>query len=212
MLVTQATAEQRVVLSGVSWRTFKSLLEETGPRRGRFAYDRGLLEIMSPSSSQKLKGLIGRFLETLSLTLGVEIGSYGSTTFLREEEERGLEPDECYYIQNEMLVRGKADLDMTRDPPPDLVVEVDLSRSSLKKFPIYRSLGVPEIWRFDGRELTVHHLTADGTYLPEMRSAAFPEVPLGRLQEFLARWDQVGETTLVREFAEWVRVSLAGRA
>jgi Uma2 family endonuclease len=206
MPVVLPAAEQRVVLSDVAWNTFLDLAKSDGPCRGRLTYDQGVLEIMSPSGThEKLKGLIGRLIETLASVLDIEIGNYGSTTLLREAARRGLEPDECYYVQNEFRVRGKGDLDLGVDPPPDLVVEVDLSRSSLDKFAIYQSLGVQEIWRFDGAQLKVHVRGTGGEYSLSERSAAFPLLPLEGLREFLGRWSTMGETRLVREFAEWVR-------
>ena len=128
-----------------------------------------------------------------------------SDSFLHEAARRGLEPDECYYLQNEPCVRGKGDLDLGVDPPPDLVVEVDLSRSSLDKFAICQSLGIQEIWRFDGVELKVHVRSTQGEYCLAERSTAFPLLPLEGLREFLGRWNTAGENRLVREFAEWVR-------
>jgi Uma2 family endonuclease len=154
---------------------------------------------------ERLKSLIGRLIETLASILDIEIASYGSTTLLLKVARRGLEPDECYYVQNEPHVRGKGDVDLETDPPPDLVIEVELSRSALDKFVIYQSLGVPEIWRFDGTELKVHLRAKDGDYRLVDSSAAFPLLPLDGLQEFLSRWKTSGETRLVREFAEWVR-------
>ena len=206
MSVALPAAEQRVVLSEVAWETFLDLVNNPGPCRGRLAYDQGVLEITSPSGThERLKKLIGRFIETLASILDIEIASYGSTTLLHEAARRGLEPDECYYVENERLVRGKGDIDLAVDPPPDLIVEVDLSRSSLERFAIYQSLGVPEIWRFGGTELTVHLRGTEGEYSPSERSAAFPLLPLAGLREFLNRWRDSGENRLVREFADWVR-------
>lgn len=205
MPVAAFPAEQRVLLSDVSWDVFLELVNNPGALRGRLAYDQGVLEIMSPSGAhEKIKGLIGRFIETMSLILGLDISSYGSTTLLRVGERRGLEPDECYYVQSEPAVRGKGDIDLAVDPPPDIVVEVDLSRSSLDKFRVYQSLGVPEIWRFDGLALTIHVLGPDGSYRPAERSAAFPLLPVEGFREFLGRWASTPENWLVRSFAAWV--------
>jgi Uma2 family endonuclease len=205
MSVALPAADQRVVLSEVSWETFLGLVNNPGPCHGRLAYDQGVLEIMSPSGTQeRLKKLIGRFIETVASILNVEIARYGSTTLIHEDARRGLEPDESYYVQNESFVRGKGDVDLAVDPPPDLIVGVDVSRSSLGKFAIYQSLGVAEIWRFDGAVLTVYVRGADGEYSPTERSAAFPVLPLDGLRDFLGRWRDSGETRLVREFAEWV--------
>ncbi len=206
MPIAPPAAEQRVVVSNVSWETFLEFVQNPGPLRGRLSYDQGVMEIMSPSGThEKLKCLIARIVETYATTLNIDIASYGSTTFLREAEQRALEPDECYYVQSESLVRGTGDIDLAIHPPPDLVVEVDMSRSSLNKFAIYQSLGVPEIWRFDGTELVVHVRGAQGDYAVSEDSTVFPLLPMAGLREFLGRWNEISETGLVREFAEWVK-------
>jgi Uma2 family endonuclease len=207
--VLPAATDQRVILANVSWETFMALVRETESPRGRFAYDQGLLEILSPSGThERLKKFICRMIEILSLELGIDIASYGATTLLRTSKRRGLEPDECYYVQNEPRVRGKGDLDLKVDPPPDLVVEVDLSRDSLDKFQIYASLGVPEIWRLKDAQLRVYRLLADGRYAERQWSAAFPMLSLSVVRGFLARWDTMSETALLREFRSWVTRTL----
>ncbi len=206
--VLPATPEQRVILRNVSWETFLSLVRETDWPRGRFAYDQGTLEIMSPSGThENLKKFVGRLIETLTLRLGIDIRSYGSTTLLRKKKRSGLEPDECYYIQNEPAVRGKGDIDLRVDPPPDLFVEVDLSSYSLDKFPIYSKLGVPEIWRLKDMDLKVYRLGSNGKYVKTEESSLLPMLPLDVLREFLARWETKSETAVIREFEEWVMKS-----
>ncbi len=199
-----ATSEQRVVLSRVSWSTFLTLVRETESGRGRFAYDQGVLEIMSPSGMhERLSALIHDLIRIFSLRMGIEIASYGSTTLLRKSKQRGLEPDECYYVQNEPRIRGKGDIDLKTDPPPDLVVEVDLSSDSLDKLEIYSALGVPEIWRLKDGELRMHRLRSNGKYAERARSSVFPDLPLSVVRDFISHWDTAGETTLLREFEAW---------
>jgi Uma2 family endonuclease len=152
-------AEQRVVLDNISWSTYLAILRDAESCRGRIAYDRGVLEIMSPSKvHEHVKRLIGRMIEAFTEELNIDIESASSTTFKREDLARGFEPDECYYIAHAGVVRGKDDIDMTVDPPPDLIIEVDISRSSLNKFGIYRALGIPEVWRYDGETLHLYVL------------------------------------------------------
>ncbi len=199
-----ASAERRVVLSNVSWSTFLALVRETDSGRGRFTYDRGVLEILSPSGMhERIANLIDRLIGLLTLRLGIEVASYGSTTLLRESKRRGLEPDKCYYVQNEPKIRGKGDIDLKTDPPPDLVVEVDLSSDSLDKFEISSALGVTEIWRHANGELRIHRLRPNGKYVERARSSVFPDLPLNVLRDFISRWDTAGETTLLREFEAW---------
>src|SRR5262249_9991265 len=144
-------------------------------------------------------------IEMLTYELGIAISSGGSTTFKRKDLKRGLEPDECYWIAHEQEVRGKKKIDLARDPPPDLAIEIDISRSSLDRASIYVALGVPEIWRFEGRTLRVYVRQASGRYRTTKTSAAFPFLPVQRLTPFLKLDPQRDETSQVREFVQWLR-------
>jgi Uma2 family endonuclease len=123
----------------------------------RITYDRGALEIMTLSPEhERLKHLLGYFILILVEELGWNMAGFGSMTFKRKRHQRGLEPDECYWIENELAVRGKDRIDLRRDPPPDLVIEIDWTHSSLDRLAIFAILGVPEVWRFDGKDVTFH--------------------------------------------------------
>lgn len=202
--------DQRVLLDNISWPTYLAILDDAENRRGRIAYDRGVLEIMSPSRlHENVKSLIRRLIEVFTEVHGIEILSAGSTTFKREDLERGFEPDECYYIANASAVHGKDDVDLMIDPPPDLVIEVDVSRSSLNKFGIYGVLGVPEVWRYAGESLRIHVLR-EGQYEEADRSQVLPQFPIEKLIELLSRRTSIGETALIREFRK--RISQPGTA
>src|SRR3989304_8025833 len=126
MSVASQQSEQRVLLSGISWSTFESLVAESQNHGTRFTYDRGYLEMMSPAGEhERLKRLIGRMIEAATEELGIPISSASATTLKAEWEERGLEADESYYIANEPHVRGRDEIDLRVDPPPDLAIEVD---------------------------------------------------------------------------------------
>jgi Uma2 family endonuclease len=199
------SGEQRTLLQGVSWSTYESLLADLGEHRGRIAYDNGMLEIMAPSKTHEgLKRIIGRLLETYSLEMGIEILSTSSLTLKRSELLKGAEADESYYVQNEAQVRHK-DIDLAVDPPPDLAIEVEISRSALDRLGIYAGLGVPELWRHDGNSLRVYLLSADGKYHLSEKSRAFSALPLEEFRRFLARWTSLSETQLVISFRDWVR-------
>jgi Uma2 family endonuclease len=200
-------ALDHVVLFDIRWPTFEAILSDLGDHRGsRIAYDRGTLEIMSPSREHEaLKTLIGRMIEVFTLELGIKISSCGSTTLKSALEERGVEPDECYYVQNEAAVRGKHDLNLERDPPPDLVLEVDISRSSVDRWGIYAALGAPELWTYGKEGLEVHLLAPDGGYLPSASSKALPLLPPAEVTRFLAQRHTTDETSFVRSFRDWVR-------
>jgi len=137
--------------------------------------------------------------------LAIPISSAGSTTLKAEWEERGLEADESYYIANESRVRGRDEIDLRVDPPPDLAIEVDISSSSLDQLSIYADLGVPEVWLYDGSLLKVHQLQSDGKYVQQARSPAFPFLPLEEIERFLARRNDTDETTWIRSFRAWVK-------
>ena len=157
METVKGPAEQRVMLHNVSWETYARLVAERGDRRvPRFAYDRGELEIMSPSTEhESVAYLLGLLVALFAGETGVNAYGVGSTTFKREDLERGFEPDSCFYVQNEERIRGKSRIDLDADPPPDLVIEVDITSPSLAKLPIYARIGVREIWRHDGERVSI---------------------------------------------------------
>jgi Uma2 family endonuclease len=151
---------------------------------------------------ESYKKLLGRIVEALTEAFGLEIYSLGSMTCDREDLARGLEPDQCYYIQNEAAVWGKQNLNLQVDPPPDLAIEIDITSSSLPRFGIYASLGVPEIWHFDGQVVTIHGLEGD-RYRLLTSSRAFPLLEVTDLQRFLDLKPSVKENALIRQVREW---------
>ena len=200
-----ADPEQRVVLTGVRWSTYLALVSEDGPIRGRIAYDQGALEIMTPSEAhENLKRLMGRLIETLTLVLNIELRSLGSTTLKREDLEKGLEADECYLIGPHSTRDGESKYEFPKDPPPDLAIEVDISRNSMNKFGIYDGLGIGEVWRHDGDHLRISLRSPDGTYSESERSALFPLLSVAKLEEFLEQRHTVNETDVIRSFYRWV--------
>ena len=205
--VLEEVAEQRFVLDDVSWPDYLRMLRVMGRRRSvRLTYDCGVLEIMSPSPlHERLDRILARLIDALTEELGIPVCGTRSTTFKRQEKEKGLEPDESYYFRNEAVMRGKDKIDLRTDPPPDLAIEVEVSRSALDRLDVYAGLGIPEVWRCDGEALTVHLLGDDGNYHPADRSRALPFLPVQELMPFLRQRTQVDETTLIRSFREWVR-------
>jgi len=206
MTVVENQTAGHVVLCNISWSTYEAIVAENDNPGRRFTYDRGMLEILSPSRHhERLKKLIGRMIETLTEELGIPISSAGSTTWKNQTRQQGLEPDECYYIANEVRVRGRDEIDLAVDPPPDLAVEVDITSDWIDKLPIYAGLGVPEVWRYDGKALHVEQLQPDGTYARQTQSSAFPFLRLAEIARFLDQRDATDETTWIRSFREWVR-------
>jgi Uma2 family endonuclease len=203
--IAEPPQEQHFLLRNIDWSQYRSFADALGEAHVRLTYDRGRLELMTLSHGhERWSNLLGRFVEVLTEELNMPCQSGGSTTLNREGVERGLEPDQCYYIEHEPAVRDKDDIDLDTDPPPDLVVEVDVSRSSLSRMDIYAALGVPEVWRFDGTSLHVYRLT-EGRYVESNQSPHFPHLPLAEVQAFLLRRNTVDETSLIRSFRQWVR-------
>ncbi|MBW4547797.1 MAG: Uma2 family endonuclease [Symplocastrum torsivum CPER-KK1] len=206
MVTTLTQAEQRTVLQNISWQTFEALLKETGEDRGsRFAYDCGTLEIMTPLyEHENPKVQFDRLIFALVEELDIEIKSAGSTTLKRKLTNRGIEPDNCYYIQNEPVVRGRQELDLETDPPPDLAIEIDITSSSVNKFGIYSALGIPELWRYDGRVLKFYQL-AEEQYVECEFSLAFSLVSVAEMSRFIEQSKISGEIALLKSFRAWVR-------
>ncbi|MEH2398349.1 Uma2 family endonuclease [Nostoc sp.] len=209
MLVKSTPAEQRIVLHNISWETFEALLRDTGEDRGsRFAYDCGTLEIMTPLfEHENPKSNFGNFIIALAEELGIEIRSAGSTTLKRKISKRGIEPDTCYYIQNELAIRGKETLDLENDPPPDLAIEIDITSSSVNKLGIYSALGVTELWKYDGQDLKFYQLV-EGQYVECKFSIAFPLVSVSEISRFIEQSKSVGEIALLKSFRAWVQDKL----
>ncbi|MCC5613527.1 Uma2 family endonuclease [Nostoc sp. CHAB 5836] len=210
MLVKSTSAEQRTVLQNIRWETFEALLRDTGEDRGsRFAYDCGVLEIMTPLfEHENPKIQFDRLIFALAVELKTKIRSAGSTTLKRQPITKGIEPDSCYYIQNEPLIRGKQELDLTTDPAPDLAVEIDITNSSVNKFNIYAALGVGELWRYDGKVLKFYQLVED-EYTEIKLSIAFPLISVSDMKRFIQQSKTMDEIDLVESFRAWVRGKIA---
>ncbi len=195
---------ESIQLSGISWQTYETLLLELSDRRLRLTYNRGNLEIMAPSPEHEFsKTLMGRFVETLAEESEVQIYPLGSTTFKRPELS-GAEPDECFYIYNIDSVRGKKRLDLTEDPAPDLVLEIDVTSSSQSRLQVYADLGVAEVWIYDGESLVIQQLK-NGTYITSQTSQFFVNIPIPEITGFLQQAGTMDYLELVKAFRKWVR-------
>jgi len=201
--------ENRFVIYNVGWDRYEALLELFGDDGPRMNYCRGNVELMSPLVPHgRYSSLLGYMVEALTDELDIPRNALGSTTFKRRMADRGLEPDECYYLANAGRIGDQRSVDLDVDPPPDLAIEVEITHSLLDKLDIYAGIGVPEIWRFDGKTLTVLLLRADGTYAASETSASFPFLPMGEVVRFLREHDPASETRWGRSFRAWVREAL----
>ncbi|WP_346016720.1 Uma2 family endonuclease [Chroococcidiopsis sp. CCMEE 29] len=201
---------QRVLLHEVSWQEFELILKELGDHRSaRIAYDNGILEIMTPlPEHEDDKEIIGDLIKALLEELDVEFRSLGSTTYKNQAMLKGIEPDQCFYIQNESAIRGKKRLDLTVDPPPDLALEIDITSRTHPN--IYQALRVPELWRFDRGKLQINVLR-QGKYVEVENSPTFPGMPLMEaILRYLEQSRTAGRNTTMKAFRQWVRESMKG--
>lgn len=196
----------RILLNDVSWETYEKLREILGDYSSlRLTYYQGLLELMTPlPEHETYSWTIGRLVTILSEELNLEIRGLKSTTWRSQTQQVGKEADECFYIQNEPLVRNKLKLDLQVDPPPDLVIELDLTHSAINKFLIYAGLKVSEIWCYQEGKLLIYLLTATGFQESET-SLAFQSFPVKELVQFMQLDPNMGENARMREFRKWVR-------
>ena len=198
--------EQRALLQKVSWETYERLLADHGDAPSpRFTFDRGVLEIMSPSSEhERCKQTLSLLVDMLAEGLGVDIQNLGSTTFKRSELERGFEADVCFYVQNAERMHGKIHIDPAVDPAPDLVIEVEITSPVLNKLPIYAGFHVPEIWRHDRKRLVILHLRGD-EYTEYSQSRAFPKASAAELSHLVQRSMSLRSREWLQELRSWVR-------
>ena len=205
-MIATLRRSDRITLNDISWEKFESLLKTIGSANGtRFAYDNGLLEIMNPSPEHEhYKEVIGDAVKDIADELALDYESYGSTTWRRQAVMAGVEPDNCFYFQNEKVVRGRTDIDIAGgDPPPDLALEIDLTSKSLNRFPIYARLGVPEIWCYDSGALKIYHLR-DGNYIESATSLALPQLPIQEIPQLIDANRAAGRRAIRQAIRDWV--------
>jgi Uma2 family endonuclease len=185
-LRTTGELGQRILLRQIGWDAYEKIVEGLAEAHVRTTYDRGDLEIVSPLPIHEvIKVWFHYFLLALALEVGFPFKSMSQTTFRRRARNRGLEPDDCYYLASAEKVHDWATLNLDRDPPPDLVLEVENTCSCLDRMDVYASLDVPEVWRFDGEEWHVHLLGPNGVYRESPSSAALPYLPIPEIMPLL---------------------------
>jgi Uma2 family endonuclease len=206
-LIEDRKAEQRLLLNAVSWQEYTDLGQILRDRPAlRLTYDRGRLELMTTSPEhERLKKRLSRLIETLAEEFGLQIETAGNMTFARADLERALEPDDCFWIAHEAQMRTREEWDPKEDPPPDLALEIEISRSAVNRMDLYAALGVPEVWRCDGESLRVHLLQPDRTYQSSEASPTFPGIPMAEMIVFLQPNETMCYLDMVRAFREWVR-------
>jgi Uma2 family endonuclease len=196
---------QQLLLKDVSWQQLEAILDEWGESRAaRLSYSNGVLEIMVPlPEHEKDKEIIGELVRLILDVLQIDFEPLGSTTFKSEKMTQAVEPDACFYIQNQEAVIGKDRLDLSIDPPPDLAIEIDItSRTQLDN---YRILGVPELWRYTREGLQIN-LLQEGQYVESPASPNFPDIPIIELvNRYVRRSRAVGRSKAIGAFKSWLK-------
>jgi Uma2 family endonuclease len=206
MIIAQKELERRVVLYGISWATYQKLRDAEENYHVRMTYDRGALEIVSPSGKHEhISNILGRMVEEWTLIHRIGMRAGRNSMFRRADLRRGLEPDNCYWIRNERKVRKKVEVDLRFDPPPDLVLEVDVTRSAIPKLPIYAALGVPEIWHWKDGVVGVLRLRGGATYISFEESGELPGFPFRVATTLIDKLGSKSDTALIAEFIKSVR-------
>ena len=204
-------SEQRVILSNVSWTTYEALLADHQDRSApRFTYDRGVLEIMSPLPAHEQRNwLLATMVDIVADETVIDILNLGSTTFRRQDLARGFEPDSCFYVQHAAAMRGKETIDLVTDLPPELIVEIDLTHSSIDKLPLYARLRIPEVWRASRAGITIYRLRAAGDGFDEVSSSPiFPVLTAMDLDRWLTEGLSHPRPEWKSAFRSWVQERL----
>jgi Uma2 family endonuclease len=195
----------RIILHNISWQEFEEILTELGENRAsRLAYYQGNLEIKMPLPKHEVaKVIIGDLVKIILEELEIDCECFGSTTFKRQDMNSGIEPDDSFYIQNHVQMIGKQKIDLTIDPPPDLVLEIDVT--SKTQLDAYLALGVPEIWRYENDKLQIDILQ-NGKYIESEISPNFPNLPiLEIIPQFVEQSRLIGRSPTLRKFRQWVK-------
>ena len=200
------SAEQRVVLHNISWNLYETLLfAHRDCSAPRFTYDRGELEIMSPSAEhEQLTRTVALLVNIVAEEIGINVKDFGSTTFRIKDGKRGFEPDACFYIENLAQVRNKKELDLRIDPPPDIVIEIDITSSSINKLSIMAEVRVPEVWHYGKKGCRILGLEKQ-TYRERKSSASFPQLTPQGIAHLIEESNRLEPLAWSRYVRQWIR-------
>ncbi len=200
-LTATATVAEKHLYYGVSWDAYLKLLSDLGDGRPggiRLAYMDGILEIMSPKRlHEQITRLVDMILTLMTFEMGMNLDNCGAMTMRLDVQEKGGEPDSCFYIANEAKVRGVVEIDLKIHPPPDVVLEVDITSPSLDKMKLYAAAEVPEVWRYDGAQMQFFVLH-DQEYQASIHSRSFPPLTSERLADFIKLGREQGSTVMLQ--------------
>ena len=195
----------RIILQNISWQEFEEILTELGENRAsRLAYYQGNLEIKMPLPKHEVaKVIIGDLVKIILEELEIDCECFGSTTFKRQDMNSGIEPDDSFYIQNHLQMIGKQKIDLNIDPPPDLVIKIDVT--SKTQLDAYLALAVPEVWRYEDDKLQIN-IWQDGKYIESEVSPNFPNLPIAEIiPQFVEESRILGRSPTLRKFRQWVK-------
>ncbi len=198
--------DSHVLFWNASWETYESILKDYAEIPQRINFDNGVLELMTLSAEHaQYSRFLASLVVQLSVDRGIKMASRGSNTLKQMRKFKGLETDECFYVSKESKIRGKARLDMSVDPPPDLVIEVDITHHTVDREAIYAEFGVPEMWKFDGKKLIAYALVR-GSWKEIDKSVAFPFLKPSELTPFLKKLKKNDETSVLTEYRDWLGI------
>ena len=202
--------DQPVLMDGVSWETYEALLTDGGDRRRtRMTFDQGVLEIVTPSYEHEHAGnVVAKVAEALLDARKQDYAPAGSTTFKDQGAGRGFEPDASYYMEHAARIRGLMRIDLDSDPPPDLVIEIDVTHSSMDKLPVYAALGVAEVWRHQRGRIQMYRLEA-GSYVEVDGSTVIPGLSAVRLTAFVRDSLTMSRPDWWQRVEAWVRETVS---
>ena len=205
--IAHMPAGGRLILYDVSWEEYEQLLHELRDRALRVSYFRGRLEIMSPSlPHERPKEFLLQLARIVADEMDLTLETAGSTTFKDEQLKMGAEPDTCFYVENAAQIIGREEINLMTDPPPDVVVEIDIWSESVGKMEFYAAIGVSEFWRYRKGRLYIYHLSEQG-YVEAPASRAFPLLTAEVLTRFLEQNKSDGQSATLRAFREWLRAA-----
>ncbi len=197
--------EQRVILRDVGWEGYEALLAMVGDGHVRLAFDGTDVELRGSSFDHEVdKTTLDRLIGTVAEELDLHYIGLGATTWRRKDKQRGLEADECYYFANLRRISRKKQLDLTVDPPPDLAVDIEMTEPLHYRDGIYAALGFPEVWKFDGDQLLIQVLQADGTYSSTEISPSLPVITRKEVAHWVRQADGIDHTTWAKRFRSWI--------
>ncbi len=203
--MAEAAINQKLILQGVGWDFYERILEEFADSNGlHFAYDDGFLEVEVPLfEHESANRILQNLVTTICVEKEIDFVNAGSTTFRKQARAKGVEPDTCFYIQNESKIRGKSEIDLKTGPPPDLVIEVDVTSPSLNKMPIYAALGGSEVLLYKGEKVEFYKLYGE-FYQQTPNSTVFPMLSSEKATQFLQKGLNESSSKWFKEVREWI--------